>query len=180
MRWYVAALAVVLAPESPAQQVTIHAGQQEHHAQFGLPPIGPIPPLVTTQRPHGFNRQGNYLAPFFWDYYPWANGYQASPNVVVVAPQAQAAPPVPPSPPQPVRPEIHEYKQPPEAASDPAATFVIVANNGAVTQATAVWVEGGSVHFFTPDGDGGSLPLSSVNRQATREANDRKGLTLRL
>jgi hypothetical protein len=74
---------------------------------------------------------------------------------------------------------LHEYKWP-ESGSDASAVFTIVANDGSSRSATAVWVQGNTVRYFTPDGTAGRLPLNSVNRAATRTANVAKNLTLAL
>jgi hypothetical protein len=188
VRSLIAGIAVwmALAPCSYPQNVVIHAGQPPGtglNAPFGLPPVMPIPPLGLTTPPgraHRFQQRGAFPTPFFWgSYYPYAEPYQPPPGVVVVVPEAQAAPAPPPSPPQPVRPEIHEYQHPEQAGRE-NATFEIVGRDGAVTHAIAVWVEGEAVHFITPDGGGGALPLASVDRPATQNVNAQKGLTLRL
>jgi len=97
------------------------------------------------------------------------NGYQ---SLIIPEPEQESwAPIVVQPPPPPVRPEIHEYKWP-ESASN--AVFSIVAKDGSVQSAVAVWVQGNSVRYIGPEGTAGHLPLDSVNRQATRRANSEK------
>ena len=103
------------------------------------------------------------------------NGYQSS---IIREPEQESwAPIVVQPPPPPVRPEIHEYTWPESATN---AVFSIVAKDGSVQSAVAVWVQGNSVRYIGPDGTAGHLPLDSVNRQATRKANSEKNLTLAL
>jgi hypothetical protein len=104
-------------------------------------------------------------------------GNPSVPSVVIVMPPQQTLPPAPP--PEPTRPVIHEYKQA-EAASEPSATFSIVTKNGATQNAVAVWVQDNSVNFITPDGGRVRVPLTSVDREATRRANAEKHLMLSL
>ena len=103
------------------------------------------------------------------------NGYQSS--ITPEPGQESWAPIVVQPPPPPVRPEIHEYTWP-ESASN--AVFSIIAKDGSVQSAVAVWVQGNSVGYIGPEGTAGHLPLDSVNRQATRRANSEKNLTLAL
>ncbi len=167
---------------------------------IGLPPVGPIPPLGGAFEPgrHGRGRgagafgAGYFGYPFLWGDSGYDDGYysqpySASPSVVVVMPNAQPAPPAPP--PAPARAEVREYSQPsqPQAGAAQAAaqpqgtgTFTIVGKDGRTREAIAVWVANGAVNYVSPDGEGVTLPLASVDRHATAAANARNGLTLRL
>ena len=80
-------------------------------------------------------------------------------------------------PPQPVRSEIHEYKWP-NTDDHNGATFALLLKDGSVRSAIAVWVQGNTIHYVTPDGDGRRLGLYSLNRPGTRLANAAKHLTL--
>ena len=149
----------------------------------GLPPVGPIPPLGSFRN---FNqptfdplRKGGNAGDGF---FPFGYGYldtgyydagQQGP-VIVVAFQEPSVPPPPPPPPQ---PEVHEYSWT-QAGNDPSAVFTIVSTDGNNPSAVAVWVQGNTVRYITPDGGAGQLPLNSVDRAATRMANAAKNLTL--
>jgi hypothetical protein len=193
---------------SSAQRVFIHAGSGTptgFSGNFGLPPVGPIPPLgLTTPGFSGlgrnFNRFGfggfgglgfggfgglgfggfGYGFPGFYGGYggDYGEAYQSAPNVIVLVPQQEGGAPQPP--PEPARPEIREYKQPESAGTQTPAAFSIVSRDGMVRPAAAVWVQAGVVNYITPDGADGELPLASVDREATRRANAEKQLTLQL
>jgi hypothetical protein len=153
-------------------------------------PIGPTlgHPGISNQRfidsrsRGGFGRGVQWIYPaFFTD-----NDYQANPmddyvpqpNVFIVMPAPQAPPEPPPPPPPPPAAVVREYHWP-EASVAPAP-FSIVSTNGTVYYATMAWTEGGRIHFNSPDGGARQMPLSSVSRALTYEANARKGLTLPL
>ncbi len=170
-------LVTLLAGSVLAQQVTIRTEPRPHSG----PHAGPH-----ANRPsHGHRgaRGGVPFFPYFWGgFYP-DNGYDYAPPEPATPPAMIMPPPItmvaPAPPPEPARPEVHEYKAP--AAGTPEdAVFEIVGTNGSRHEAIAVWVAEGAVHFVTPEGGSGRLPLKSVDSRATREANARKGLTLRL
>jgi hypothetical protein len=153
----------------------------------GLPPVGPIPPLGSFpnfNRFRNFNQfrnNGNFGDGFFPFYGSYDAGYYdgGDQGPVIVMPEETFIPFPPPPPPPPPQPELREYKWP-EAGNDPSAVFTIVLNDGSSRSATAVWVQGNTVRYFTPDGTAGRMPLESVNRAATRTANVAKNLTLAL
>jgi hypothetical protein len=121
--------------------------------------------------------------PYLWGGYDYGDGgyeeAQTQPSVVLVMPDSQAEARPALQPPPPVRPEIHEYQHP-EQEPQAAGAFTIVGTDGRGYPAAAVWVQGNTLHFVTPDGEGRTLPLASVNREATRAANARDGLSLRI
>ena len=99
------------------------------------------------------------------------------PGIVVLMPQVEAPPP-PPPPAPPIRPETREYTWPASGTDSSATTFSIVSKDGQVQSATAVWVQDNALCYFTPDGGKGQIPIGSVDRQATRQRNAEKQLTL--
>lgn len=102
--------------------------------------------------------------------------YPASPSVVYV-PTAPSEPPQPPPPPPKPIVQVYHWS---ESGTDSSAVFSIVTSDGMTHYATMAWVQGDRVHFNIPDGGSGQLPLSSVDRKATRAANAEKHLTLPL
>jgi hypothetical protein len=101
------------------------------------------------------------------------SAYQPQPVILVTPPQPQ--PPPPPAA-EPVRPVIHEYRWP-DSASAPAA-FSVVAKDGTVRFALAVWIQDGTLHYVAKDGKQERLPLDAVDRAATRQLNAERRLHL--
>jgi len=136
-------------------------------------------------RNHGFRNNAFLWGGAGWGYPSYYDGYADSnydgngyQSLIIPEPEQESwAPIVVQPPPPPVRPEIHEYTWPKSATN---AVFSIVAKDGSVQSAVAVWVQGNSVRYISPEGTAGHLPLDSVNRQATRRANSEKNLTLAL
>ncbi len=117
-----------------------------------------------------------------WPAYPYLDGYgystyQTQPNVVLATPYPEVPAFTPPPPP--VRSQMHEYHWP-SSGDDPKAALSIVSTDGSVHHAIAVWVQDSMVCFVTPDGGGGHLPLSNVNRELTNQANKQQNLNLPL
>lgn len=196
----IVALMSFLPPHCAAQRAGFHGGGNSAPRasfNFGLPPVGPIPPLGPIRVFDGFgprfgangrgmNRGGGWGFPgvygfgafpdYYNDYYS-GEEYQ-TPNVVM--PSAQICPAViPEPPPQPARPELHEYKWP-NTGNEQPAVFTIVMQRGPARTAVAVWLQGNFVHYVAPDGTAARLPLGSIDREATRRANAEKHLTLQL
>jgi hypothetical protein len=46
--------------------------------------------------------------------------------------------------------------------------------------AVAVWAQDATLHYLDADGAAGTIPLSAVDREATRQANSAKGLRLQI
>ena len=156
-------------------------------AELGLPPIAPIPPLGSfAPTPRGNRASGRpprsgANSAWAYPYFGWDTGLDYAsagvPGVVILmSPPVVQAPAPPPEPP---RPEIHEYHQA-EPGLGPAATFSIVMKDGVIRSAVAVWVQGDSVNFITPESARVQTPLTSVDREATRRANAEKHLMLSL
>jgi len=78
-----------------------------------------------------------------------------------------------------VRPETHDYQWQ-DSGYNPAAVLSVVAKDGTVHSATAVWVQDGMVCFFTPEGAGGQLPLVGIDRERTQQVNAEHDLKLQL
>ncbi len=132
-------------------------------------------------RPGTASRSGFF--PSYWgygdygDYGLWQE-YPSAPSVLMVTPSPQPAPmEAPQPPPEPPRLVIREYKGA-ATGSDASAVFSIVAKDGSVRSAIAVWVLDGAVHYLDPDGVPAQVLLGSVDREATRRANAEKRLTL--
>jgi len=109
----------------------------------------------------------------------YVGGYQgqAQPSVVVLMPQ-MAMPPPPMPPPPPARPEIREYNWPASSSSSTPETFSIVTKDHRVESAIAVCAQDGALVYITPDRTNKRIPISSVDREATRQRNAEKHLTL--
>ncbi len=166
--------------------------------QFGLPQLGPIPPLGG-QLLHlrrgpffgnrfGFPGFGSFYSPV-WPAY-WGNemysGAPAAPNVVVIQPAPQAAfePAPSPPPPKPAEPVIHEYNFG-EVAAAPAPTaeqraYVIALKNGARLFAVALWVQGQTLYYVDRDSNPWHVALEDVDRALTRKLNLEQQLPLSL
>jgi hypothetical protein len=162
----------------------------------GLPPVGPISPPAAMSPGFGPgfvnpgfagrrpNRFGGGAFPIYWGGYGYDYPLLASPAVTnVLVMQQPAAPPPPAKPPEPIRSSIKEYKAPPSA--EPATPvkpvyFVIALKNGTRLSAAAVWVQGNNVHYVDADDQNGEVPLTDIDRKATRELNEAQNLNLRL
>ena len=130
----------------------------------------------------GYGDFGWYGGPYYGDYgYPanYGEGYPSPLNIIVVPPFREAPVEPPPPPPPPPRPEMHEYSWP-NSGGNPDAAFSIVLKDGTVHRAAAVWVQDNTVCFITPEGTGGQLPLTSVDREDTHRANAEQNLKLSL
>ncbi len=158
-----------------------------------LPPLRPIPPLVTTPRPQfgppgvpqrGFRAPGYFPLPYFYPdlpYSPATYSLPAEPGPPVTIIQQFGAPPAQASAPQQpqVTPEVHEYSTPPESGTEPA-TFTIVLKNGSVLSASAAFVQGGVLQIVDPEGQHRRIPLDSIDRDTTRRRNAERNLRLQL
>jgi hypothetical protein len=163
---------------------------------FGLPPVGPIPPLGVSAfgNQFGFDNQFGFGPRFFSSsaFFPFAYPlflggdeavYPPAPNTIIVEP-----PPPPPvivqqMPRETVRAAIHEYQ--PTATAEPVPgqeqpAFAIVLNDGSVQSAVAVSVQDDVLQYVDPDGEHRRVPLETVDRQATRRVNREQKLELRL
>ena len=171
---------------------------------MGSPGMSRHPTKSMIPTPKGFYYTGSYFGPggfgrwgfgrggyagYGWPPSPFSDGYgntidygehvsQNQVTVVLVMPYQQV-PVAPPPPPLPIRPETREYHWP-DSASDPKAVFSIVSKDRSVHQAIAVWAQDADVCFIAPDGAGGQLPISSVDRESTYRVNTQKKLRLSL
>ena len=160
----------------------------------GIPPLGGIPAMGTVGPLRGMRGYrngfgGGYGYGYGWlpemeDYTGYGYGYDgqgnqpyaAAPSLVVVPEQLP-----PPPPPRLVKGTVHDYTavNPPETNA-PAAQFDIVGKDRATHQAVAVWAQSGVLHYVDADGVINQMPVTAVDRAATREANAAKGLRLQV
>ena len=83
--------------------------------------------------------------------------------------------------PSPIRSVIHEYNaEAPSSGGTEHPAFTIALNDGSRLEATAVWVQNGSVHYFDLEDHSGETPLRMVDRNLTRQLNEGRHLNLRL
>jgi hypothetical protein len=79
---------------------------------------------------------------------------------------------------------IRQYRwsdSPVSAQSPPSAHwFVLVAKDGVVHLAAAVWMQNGVAHLISNDGREGEIPIDAIDRDATRKRNLEQGLNLRI
>ncbi|HEY1204507.1 MAG: hypothetical protein ABSH46_04835 [Bryobacteraceae bacterium] len=135
---------------------------------------------MASRRPPGRALGGGYgywLPGFDNGYRGDDYAYEATPRIVVVPQTIE-----PPTPPRLVRGEVRDYTKtnPPEPAEGPPAEFTIVGTDHLGHPAVAVWEQDGLLHYLNADGVAGKMPLSAVDRDATRQANAAKGLQLHL
>ena len=117
-----------------------------------------------------------YAYPFFDEGYDYE--YPAEPNVIFVpqpAPQVMA-------PPREIRSEIREYALPAESTPAPAERgeapfFAIALADGSRLSASAVWVQDSFLHYVDSQDQHHQVPLSSIDRQATRQLNRERNLS---
>ena len=155
-----------------------------------LPPLSPIPPLVSSPRPQfgarsvpqrRFRGAGFFPLPYYYPeqpYYPanYSEPAEPMPPVTIIqqfAPDSQ-------SPPPPVTSEMHEYATaaPPPPGEPP--TFTIVLKNGTALQAAAASVQGGMLQIVDPNGEHRRIPLDTIDRETTRRRNAERNLHLQL
>ena len=157
---------------------------------IGVPPLGPLPPMGTASpslRPRGVRQvqRGLGQGGGYGYWFPGAayddsqaeySPYQATPSMVVVMPEEQ------PAPPRIVQGEVRDYTKtnPSETEQGSPAEFSIVGKDHVAHPAVAVWAQDSTLHYLDADGAAGSMPLSAVDREATRQANSAKGLRLQL
>ena len=155
-----------------------------------LPPLRPIPPLGGSARPpivsqgpqRGMRSSGFYSLPYYPAAYypgPYSDLAQPSPSVTII--QQFAPPPVAAVEP-PVTAHIQEYA-PSAAAPVPGsepAMFAIVFKDGSVLPAAAVMTQGDALQIVDADGQHRRIPLSSIDRDATRRRNAERNLRLQL
>ena len=116
-------------------------------------------------------------------FYPdnYGDSYTALPSAIVAIPAIQQAdaPPQPTPASAPVRSEMREYHWPSSDSEDSSATtFSLVSKDGRVQSATAVWVQGNALCYYTPDQSTGRMLIDSIDREATRQFNAGKHLSL--
>jgi hypothetical protein len=166
---------------------------QQTSFNFGIPPVGAIPPLgvnqlgvdvITPGMPglggrHGFSQFGFFggypLLPVITDGY----GYGSAPSIIVLQPIQM--PVQPPRPPEVARAAMHEYRQPAETAgTGQQPVFTLAMNDGSRHAAILVWVQNGAIHYIDPTGKTEHAPLSALDRATTERLNQEKNLELHL
>jgi hypothetical protein len=102
-------------------------------------------------------------------------GNQSTPNGVMPAvyQDRPVSSPLPPA-------EIREYHWPNDPPKKPGAAFSIFSTDGTIYRADMVCVQEDAVRFFTPEGTELELPLASLDRARTREANAGSNVKLQL
>src|SRR5262249_34237194 len=132
---------------------------------FGIPPLGPIPPLGINAPFSPFDHRFHFAhglfgsSVFFSSGFPvvaggFDYGYPATPNVIIV--QQPVPQTILEEKPREVRPEIREYKEgglpPPALSRGEQPAFVIVLKNGTTHLAVVMWVQENLVHYHDPEG----------------------------
>jgi len=153
-----------------------------------LPPLRPIPPAGGSPRPpmapqRGTRSSGFYSLPYYpTSYYPtpYSDSPPPAPSVTII--QQFAPPPVVVVEP-PVTAHIQEYA--PSAAAPPASgtepsMFAIVLKDGSVLPAAAVMTQGDALQIVDADGQHRRVPLTAIDRDATRRRNAERNLRLQL
>lgn len=143
----------------------------------GLPPLQPTAPRVA---PPSRGHWGAVpIGPGYWGGYGYGAYAPVYPepapvvNNIVFQP-----PPVIVPPPEPIHSSIQELK--PAASNAPPAFFVIALKNGVHLAAAAVWVQGNDLRYVDDDDQNRRVPLTDVDRAATRDLNQARNLNLRL
>jgi hypothetical protein len=114
-------------------------------------------------------------------FYPdnYGDSYTVLPSAFVAIPVIQQADAPPqPTASAPVRSEMREYHWPSSGSDSSATTFSFVSKDGRVQSATAVWVQGNALFYYTPDHSTGRILIDSIDREATRQLNAGKHLNL--
>ena len=157
---------------------------------FGIPPVGPIPPLGVSAfgNQFGFGRRFFPSSAFFTSGFPlflggFEYGYPPASNIIIMEEPPPPQVIVQQVPRETVRAEIHEYRPtaPTETVSgEEQPAFTIVLRDGSMRPAVAVSVQDDVLHYVDPDGEHRRLPLDTVDREATRRVNRERKLELRL
>jgi len=113
-------------------------------------------------------------------FYPdnYGDSYTVLPSAIVAIPVIQQAyAPPQPTASAPARSEMREYHWPSSGSEDSSATtFSLVSKDGRVQSATAVWVQGNALCYYTPDQSTGRMLIDSIDRESTRQLNAGKQL----
>ena len=114
-----------------------------------------------------FSESGYASDPAF---YPEAHDdvYAVLPSSIVTVPVMQQAAP-PPTTPAPRQSEISEYIWRSSSDDSHTTSFFIVAKDGLVQSALAVWVQGKALCYYAPDGSTGRMPIDSIDVETTRQ-----------
>jgi len=155
-----------------------------------LPPLRPIPPAGSSPRPpiapqspsRGMRSAGYFPLPYYpASYYqsPYSDSPPAAPSLTIIQ---QFAPPPVVTVEAPITAHIQEYA--PSAAAPASgsetAMFAIVLKDGSVLPATAVMTQGDALQIVDADGQHRRVPLSAIDRDATRRRNAERNLRLQV
>lgn len=104
--------------------------------------------------------------------YPQPYAYSTSPNVVVVAPYAEATPPVVVNQEflKPARPVMHEYSWG-SAGNYQQTIYLLAFKNDAIYPALAYWAEGNTLHWVDLKGAQKEAKLDTVDRPLSDKLN---------
>lgn len=126
----------------------------------------------------GFPDWGYASDPAFYPY-NYGVSHTVLPSAIVAMPVVpQADTPPQPTASAPARSEMREYHWPSSGSDSSATTFSLVAKEGRVQSATAVWVQGNALCYYTPHHSTGRMLVDSIDREATRQLNAEKQLNL--
>jgi hypothetical protein len=127
---------------------------------------------------------GGYYTPYVTPMDPSAGSAPVQPNVTVVMPPQQASPVIinnyypstAPAGPDQVQPVVDEVSQP-----TPEPTHYLIAfTDHTIYAATAYWVDGDTLHYFTSGNTHNQASLSLVDRAFTERLNKESGVEVKL
>jgi len=130
----------------------------------------------------GMRSSGFYSLPYYpTSYYPgtYNDSPPPAPSVTIIQ---QFAPPAVVVAEPPVTAHIQEYAPsavPPASGSEPAM-FTIVLKDGSMLPAAAVMTQGDALQIVDAEGQHRRVPLSAIDRDATRRRNAERNLRLQL
>ncbi len=148
-----------------------------------------IPPS-NAQRVGGYGGRGYrpsnvppaYVYPIFISgMYDWfdATPQQPAPqpqSITIVYPPQQPAPaPVDYGPPQDAQAQPEPARPEPPAQQDEPETYLLAFKDHSIYSVVAYWVDGDTLHYFTPGNKHNQISLSLVDRTLTKRLNDDTG-----
>jgi hypothetical protein len=88
--------------------------------------------------------------------------------ILILGPAPQPTPEPPPL--SPIRSEMREYSWP-HSSGGSASPYAIILKDGTVRRAVALCRQDSMLTYVAPDGTGGAVEASTIDREATRRAN---------
>jgi len=145
--------------------------------------------------PYGLDYYSPYYDPYAYPSYPYPAYSYTSPRVTLVYPPAQQAQSATST--APVQPVIRNYDQygqevkpgttpPRPSVSSSASTsasspiYLIATKDQAIRAATAYWVDGNTLHYFTMQREEKQIPLDSVDRAFSQQLNRERNVQFQL